>query len=164
MGAKILSTNLAFSSDYLIKSYDFYSELYKLLDNVKNTVRVAVFLIDVDALKIFEEKVLKGENGFGNGGTFKLICDKSIDNETRNYLEELKSKYPGRFHYKIWNDKTSFHSKFIILDDWGVIVGSHNLKKRSMKDNFEISVLLEDKELIEKLTDIFEYLFKRKTV
>jgi phosphatidylserine/phosphatidylglycerophosphate/cardiolipin synthase-like enzyme len=154
MEVKILSTHLVFPSTFPIKTFDFGTELLQQLENTQQIVRVAVFLIDSEMLKIFEEKVLK------KGKKIKLLCDRNIDEQTKEFLIFLRKNYPESFFYKIWNRENSFHTKFIVFDTCSVIVGSHNLKMRSLRENLEISLLIKEPKTVINLLEIFEYIYK----
>ena len=52
------------------------------------------------------------------------------------------------------------HAKLLIADGVKAIVGSHNLSVRSVKDNFELSILLDDSASLAKLCSVFEYSFQ----
>jgi phosphatidylserine/phosphatidylglycerophosphate/cardiolipin synthase-like enzyme len=154
MEVKILSTHLVFPSTFPIKTLDFGAELLQQLENTQQIVRVAVFLIDSEMLKIFEDKVLK------KGKKIKLLCDRNIDEQTKEFLIFLRKNYPESFFYKIWKRENSFHTKFIVFDTRSVIVGSHNLKMRSLRENLEISLLIKEPKTVRNLLEIFEYIYK----
>jgi len=51
------------------------------------------------------------------------------------------------------------HCKFIIIDDYFVVIGSHNFTQNAFTKNFEASVIFEDTEAAKKLLEFFEKLW-----
>jgi len=154
MRIEILSTSLIFPSTFPTYTLDFVSEFLQQLDRTEQILRVAVFLIDSETLEIFEDKLLRKRK------EIKLLCDNNIDPSTKRFLKILRRRYYNKFSYKIWNRRSSFHTKFIIFDERSVILGSHNLKMRSLRDNFEISLLIEEPTMVNKFIKIFEYIYQ----
>lgn len=52
------------------------------------------------------------------------------------------------------------HAKTVIIDNEIAIIGSHNWTTNSLKRNLEISVMIKDKEEVERLKEEFDKLFK----
>jgi cardiolipin synthase len=69
----------------------------------------------------------------------------------RSYYDALLRQGVRIFEY----DQGIDHSKFKIIDDEWASVGSSNLDERSMRLNFELSLLLHDRELNADLSEIF---------
>lgn len=64
---------------------------------------------------------------------------------------------------KIGPRSATLHSKFIVLDDVFCVVGSHNLTRRSLERNFEVSVLLGDISVSLRLAQAFDRLWFRSS-
>jgi len=57
-------------------------------------------------------------------------------------------------------DERCCHAKMFLFDDDNLIIGSHNLSVKSVSENFEMSVLIKDREQIKEAKQIFETIFR----
>ncbi len=71
-------------------------------------------------------------------------------------------------HLKSWGAQVKFyksggtmHAKLIIIDRMFAVVGSHNLSKRAMTSNVEISTITEGSEQVRPVQDYFNLLFSQ---
>lgn len=51
------------------------------------------------------------------------------------------------------------HSKLIIIDKKILLMGSHNLSTKSCTENFENSIMIEDKKAVQDILNIYDTLF-----
>jgi phosphatidylserine/phosphatidylglycerophosphate/cardiolipin synthase-like enzyme len=53
------------------------------------------------------------------------------------------------------------HSKAIAIDRKTLIIGSHNLTKRATEQNFEVSVAIQDADVVEQFCEYFDRVWER---
>jgi len=91
-----------------------------------------------------------------------------------NFALDYKSTSPGNLAAAIFLFNLGFdvryipngrccHGKLFIIDDSFLLVGSHNFSVRSCISNFEVSVLLDDSNIILKAREKFTSLFSRSS-
>lgn len=62
----------------------------------------------------------------------------------------------NRVAVRILPHERTCHAKLIIVDNWAVIFGSHNLSVKSCHNNFEVSYITHDKTVVAGLIDVYE--------
>lgn len=84
-----------------------------------------------------------------------LVPEKSdsrlVDAAARSYFEDLLSA-----GVKIYSYPRMLHTKALLVDDETLILGSSNFDNRSFRLNFELCILVEDKDLAADLTKVLE--------
>ncbi len=60
---------------------------------------------------------------------------------------------------KQWQSKKLLHTKLMIIDNEMVILGSHNYTMSAFTINYEVSVIIQDKEVVNRLKTYFENLW-----
>lgn len=85
------------------------------------------------------------------GVTIKIFCN------SENQVERFR-----RYNFQIKKARgfKTMHAKAIIFDREILIMGSHNLSENAMTTNLEISVILNDREIINKLTKYLDILWQ----
>jgi phosphatidylserine/phosphatidylglycerophosphate/cardiolipin synthase-like enzyme len=82
-------------------------------------------------------KVILEPSVYQNDGMFKYLINKGVD-----------VSWASKFH--------NTHSKFMVVDDKIVFVGSMNWSENSLKNNREASVIIYSKEVSKKFEEIFD--------
>ena len=93
-------------------------------------------------------------NAIGNSRK-KGLGIKVITN-TKNTIKILTSL---NIQAKELASKKMLHTKLMIIDDEIVILGSHNYTMNAFTTNYELSVILQDKEIVKRLKFYFENLW-----
>jgi len=76
-----------------------------------------------------------------------------------NFEGIVKTLAPLGIKAKKLNSKNLLHAKFIIIDDYFLVLGSHNFTQNAFSSNYEASLIGEDAEAIKKLSNFFETLW-----
>ena len=61
---------------------------------------------------------------------------------------------------KIFPTERQMHTKALLIDDDRLIIGSHNLTERGTAENYEISVLVRDRETCMLFAEYFEKMYQ----
>jgi len=86
----------------------------------------------------------------------QFIIDRKGFPGVKREIVSLEKEFPTRFTYKIYDvDDSSLHAKFVIFDDKKAIIGSHNITQNALFKNIELAVLVDDKEGIKVISEIF---------
>ena len=127
--------------------------IIKLISIAKKTIRICTpyFIPSTGFLDILKISILSGVEIsiiFPGKPDHKLVYYAS-----RTYLRELSNIGCKIYFY----DVNSFiHSKFIIIDDYIVTVGSTNIDIRSFELNYELNLIIYDHNICNKFIDIFK--------
>ncbi len=92
--------------------------------------------------------------------TFVLNSFSSLDTRImKNYLHQLQKENPDQFRLINFRDKTGrdIHAKVTIIDRKKALIGSANLTRGGMVENYEIGVFIED-EAVWLLAKVIDYL------
>lgn len=126
--------------------------LIKLITSAKKSIRISTpyFIPFTGFINILKTCILSGIEviiNFPGKPDHKLVYHAS-----RTYLNELYNIGCKIYFY----DKSSFlHSKFVIIDDNIVTVGSTNMDIRSFELNHELNLIIYDKDICNKFISIF---------
>lgn len=122
-------------------------EIFDLIGNAKHEIKVEVYEFSYKDLA--DALVKAGERGI----SIKVILEPSVYNnyDMLNYL--LNSGIDVNWASKSFHNT---HSKFMIIDDSIVFVGSMNWSKNSIKYNREASVIIYSKEIASNFERIFD--------
>ncbi len=146
---------------------DYYYYLMGKINNAKYRVYASIFIINSLISKDVELKVrdliknlayAKWRNVdvriiFGNSKNCEI---KTANETTARYMHSLGisvKQYESLF-------RSSLHSKYVIIDDELIILGSHNWSNGAFAKNLEDSVAIYSKELNTILNDEFHKLWK----
>ena len=86
------------------------------------------------------------------GAQVEIVTNGDLDEEIIEELEELNAKLV------VLGKGVNLHTKFFLVDDGvsqTVYTGSHNLSERSLRDNFEVLLEVNDFEVYEKYLNFF---------
>lgn len=126
--------------------------IIKLISIAKKNIRICTpyFIPSIGFMDILKTSRLSGVDItiiFPGKPDHKLVYYAS-----RTYLRELSDIGCKIYFY----DKNAFiHSKFIIIDDYIVTVGSTNMDIRSFELNYEMNLIIYDSNICKKFIDIF---------
>ncbi|BAK80684.1 cardiolipin synthase [Candidatus Arthromitus sp. SFB-rat-Yit] len=156
----ILLTQIIRSGPNLSKD-NMILPIIKLISIAKKNIRICTpyFIPSAGFLDILKISILSGVEIsiiFPGKPDHKLVYYAS-----KTYLRELSNIGCKVYFY----DKNSFiHSKFIIVDDYIVTVGSTNMDIRSFELNYEMNLIIYDHNICDKFISIFEEDIKNSTL
>ncbi|MCX8166414.1 MAG: phospholipase D-like domain-containing protein [Candidatus Micrarchaeota archaeon] len=119
-----------------------------ILDSAERFVDIQVYSITSDDIvdKLIELKK--------RGVRVRIIVDANIDKYEKVIIEKLRKN--GIQVLFLDFGKYVMHSKFIIIDEKAVFVGSINLSEAALKGNREAAVYIKDENTAKKFLKIFE--------
>jgi len=122
-------------------------EVFNLIKDAKHEIKVEVYEFSNKALA--DALIIARENGV----SVQVILDSSVYNNNGifNYLLNNGVNVnwaPKKFRLT--------HSKFMIIDDSIILVGSMNWSESSMKNNREASVVIYSKEVSSEFEKVFD--------
>jgi HKD family nuclease len=86
------------------------------------------------------------------GAHVEVVTNRDLDKEVRKELKDLKE---GIYYL---DDDYNMHTKFFLVQDQGrgyVWTGSHNLTERSLRENFEVLLKIEDPKIYQSYLEYF---------
>lgn len=121
-------------------------EIFNLIRDAKYEIKVEVYEFSyralADALADARE----------HGVSVKVILEPSVyqNNAMFNYLvnKGIEVSWASKFH--------NTHSKFMVVDDSIVFVGSMNWSENSLKNNREASVIVYSKDISKRFEEVFD--------
>ena len=149
----------------LLIGRQYLSEVPAIIEDAKERVRVAMFLAQVQSRtskmtsRVMCEKLwAKAREGvdvrvlLNNAGGGVRV--PAVNRDTARWLQDrgVKVKNLGPGH--------TCHAKFVIVDELCVVIGSHNWTPYSLRDNFEVSVLISEASTVRRLVDYFDALWE----
>lgn len=87
----------------------------------------------------------------------KVLINQNFQGRTAKEINQAvakqlrKNQIPARFHAK----NIRGHAKYYVVDGRYSIIGSHNLSERAVRENYEISVYIDDKRVGTVLEETF---------
>lgn len=131
----------------------FAREVTPLIKNAKKSIKIIVYNWlwypnEIGSkIQIFNQAIVQANK---RGIDVKVVVQKILIAEILR-REEIKVK-------KIETSKT-LHTKLMIIDDEIVILGSHNYTMNAFNINYEISVILYNEAILEKMIEYFKNFF-----
>ena len=131
----------------------FPKKVIPLINNAKKTIEILVFDWGWyeneigEQVQIFNNAIIRASR---RGVLVRAIVYKQ---KIKNILDQEKIWCRKIESYKL------MHIKLMIIDDEKVIVGSHNYTKNAFNINHELSLIINDTSLAEKLKTNFQPLF-----
>jgi phosphatidylserine/phosphatidylglycerophosphate/cardiolipin synthase-like enzyme len=139
---------------------DYFPTLIELLDRADSSIDLAMFLFKTGKRKNNRPAMIRDA----------LIRAASRKVKVRVYLErsgyndklnESNERVAGRLTAAgvkviFESPKTTTHNKMVVIDRRYAIVGSHNFTQSALKYNHELSLLIDDRQLAEKLVFYME--------
>ena len=97
----------------------------------------------------------------GRGVKFRVILNIEASGHkiTRENSHTQRILAEQKIHVKFGPQFPTTHSKIFIIDDQFVVIGSHNLSKRSVTVNYESSVLINSRAVAQEFKRYFETLW-----
>jgi len=149
----------------LIKDNSYITFAEALIRQAKKIIRIASFKLEVsqkprgrDLKRLFETLTTKAKSGCKISVLINWNDNKrSVAKTNFSAAQTLKSSgIPVRY---LKNNRCC-HSKILIIDDTHAIIGSHNWSIRSLENNFEMSLLTTEEEILQSLISIFDHSFQ----
>jgi phosphatidylserine/phosphatidylglycerophosphate/cardiolipin synthase-like enzyme len=122
------------------------NEITSLMNNAKSDIKIEMFEFSYKPLK---ESLLEAKK---RGVSIRVILDRQ-SNQNKDTLDFLKGNgidvkwAPSKFNL--------LHSKFAVIDNKIVLVGSTNWSKNGMQKNREASVIIYSENLAKEFENIF---------
>jgi phosphatidylserine/phosphatidylglycerophosphate/cardiolipin synthase-like enzyme len=119
--------------------------LKDLLRDAKNEVFLCAYSITGGADEILEEF----EDCLKRGIKFKIVINRfhNQPQEIQEYFLNLVAIYPYCQVYDFNDAVEELHSKLIVVDRVVALIGSANLSRRGIKQNYELGIILHDEEV-----------------
>jgi len=148
----------------LLKDNEFLPQARALVESATRSIDISTFKAEITTkprglalLHFFKALLLKAKEGVKvrfliNWNEERRSCPK-----TNLYvITELKKANIKIRHLK---QNRCCHAKAIIVDKEKAIIGSHNLSVKSCHNNFEISYVVAEPEVINRLQSVFDVSF-----
>ncbi len=119
----------------------------KLIENSQSSIVIAMYNF---SYRKFAKQLVKAAQ---KGVKVTVLLDKKNKTKNKkiyNLLEEANQAGANNIQIKTVDKK--MHLKVAIFDQVKMIVGSANWTKKSFKDNYELLMLIDDKEKIQKIS------------
>jgi phosphatidylserine/phosphatidylglycerophosphate/cardiolipin synthase-like enzyme len=129
---------------------DFPREVTPLINKAKKSISIVVFDWGWypeeigEKIQIFNQAIVRAQR---RNVAVKALVNKRL---IRTILENVG------IEAKQINSTKLLHTKLMIIDSEVAILGSHNYTKNAFNINFEASIMVYDKEFIEKAENYFE--------
>jgi len=138
----------------LIIGKEFPKKVIPLIEQAKSSIFIIVY-----DWRWYPDQIGSTIQKFNNaiialsrkGRKIKVITD-------RPYINEILPKL--NIQTKKIHSKRSIHTKLMIIDGKTAILGSHNYTMNAFTINHEVSVILQDKEIVKRLNLYFENLWQ----
>lgn len=128
------------------------SAIQEMIDNSKKSLLLTIYIIS-------EGNILnKLKRALNRGVKVEVFIqdDKEFYQSIMDNLLELQKKYD---HIKIFSGSEELmHAKVLISDKKEVIIGSANLTRSGLSNNYELGILLEDRRIAYELETIIKRL------
>ena len=133
----------------IIHSPQTGNEIINVIDSANRTIDIEVYLLTSKGV------ISSLERAKERGVRVRIILEKRvIGGANQNAFDTLKAhNISVRWASNVF---TLTHSKIIVVDGKIIIVGSHNLSYSALNKNREISLLVLDENIANKLDAIFE--------
>lgn len=127
--------------------------VYKVEPRTKRTIQKSGILLDKLAAKRREGLDVRCILNFSHKGRGLLGMNMAVSRWLGERGIEVRRLPFGQ----------TCHAKVIIVDDVAAIVGSHNWATTSLVSNFEVSVVVYDREMVCRLVDVYGLMWDRST-
>ncbi|MBU0527873.1 MAG: phospholipase D-like domain-containing protein [Candidatus Micrarchaeota archaeon] len=125
------------------------SEIINLIKNAEESIEIEMYVF---TSRDVVDELEKAKN---RGVKIRLIIERStISGSNKQIFEELQAKgFNVRYASKTYK---LTHSKFMIIDNKSVLVGSHNFSNSALFKNREASVIITDQNTVSEFLSVFE--------
>lgn len=132
---------------------EFPQKVIPLIEQAKNSIFIIVY-----DWRWYPDQIGSSIQKFNNaiitsskkGRKVKVITDRQHVNEVFEKIDIQVKKI---------NSKKTIHTKLMIIDGKTAILGSHNYTMKAFDVNHEISIILQDEQVIKRLKLYFENLW-----
>jgi len=148
----------------ILTDNEFLPQARALIETAEKSIDICTFKAEITTkprglalLHFFKDILLKARAGVRVRFLINWNDERRSCPKTNLYVitELKKANIPIR-HLK---NNRCCHAKAIIVDKKRAIIGSHNLSVKSCHNNFEISFLSHDPEVIKRLSDVYDKSF-----
>jgi phosphatidylserine/phosphatidylglycerophosphate/cardiolipin synthase-like enzyme len=132
---------------------EYPKEVIPLIEEAKKSIKIIVYNWlwypnqVGSAIQKFNNAIIRANK---RGIDVKAVIQKNLITEI---LQREKIK-----HRRIQSSKT-LHTKLMIIDDETVILGSHNYTMNAFNINYEVSIIINNEEIVNKLVKYFSNFF-----
>ncbi len=125
------------------------SEIINLIKNAEESIEIEMYVF---TSRDVVDELEKAKN---RGVKIRLIIERStISGSNKQIFEELQAKgFNVRYASKTYK---LTHSKFMIIDNKSVLVGSHNFSNSALFKNREASVIISESSTVSEFLSVFE--------
>lgn len=124
-------------------------EIIELIDSAENSIDIQIYVFTSrDVIEALGRAKARGVD-------IRIIMERNvISGHNKQSYHELAAKgFNIRYASKAYQ---LTHSKFMIIDDEIVLVGSHNLSNSALYKNREASVVIRDAATLQEFQEVFE--------
>jgi phosphatidylserine/phosphatidylglycerophosphate/cardiolipin synthase-like enzyme len=139
---------------------DYFPSLLELLDRSKVSIDLAMFVFKIGKGKNNRPARIRDSliRAARRGIKVRVFLERSgyddkLNDTNRKVAEQLTA---GGVNVILESPKTTTHNKVVVIDRRYAIVGSHNFTQSALKYNHELSLLVDDRQLAEKLVSYME--------
>ena len=139
---------------------DYFPTLIKLLDRSDSSIDLAMFVFKIGKRKNNRPAKIRDAliRAAARGVTVRVYLERSgyddkLNDTNRKVADQLTA---GGVRVIFESPKTTTHNKMVVIDRRYAIVGSHNFTQSALKYNHELSLLVDDRKLAEKLVSYLE--------
>jgi len=125
------------------------SDIIGLLDSAQSSIEIEVYVFTSrDVIEALERAKARGVD-------IRIIMERNVisGHNEQTYLELAAKGFNIRYASRAYK---LTHSRFMIIDEMAVLVGSHNLSNSALYENREASVILRDTAAVREFIDVFE--------
>lgn len=137
----------------LIIGKEFAANVIPFIEQSKKTIDIVVF-----DWRWYPDQIGSAIQKFNNA----IITQSKKNTKFRiitNCQNTLNILAQNGLKIKQWQSKKLLHTKLMIIDNEIVILGSHNYTMSAFTINYEVSVIIQDKEVVNRLRTYFESLW-----
>jgi len=135
-------------------SWNYLSELERLLDSAKNSVAIACPFFDDTGVEVLSAAYKRGSRE----ARWEIFTRKHPPERLRSVSNELGWSLYEYIGTPGGEEERGFHCKLIMVDERRAILGSANLFYANLVENLEIGVLLEEIAEVRPLIDVLRAL------
>ena len=139
---------------------DYFPALIKLLDRSDSSIDLAMFVFKIGKGKNNRPAKIRDAliRAATRGVKVRVYLERSgyddkLNKTNRKVADQLTA---GGVRVIFESPKTTTHNKMVVVDRRYAIIGSHNFTQSALKYNHELSLLVDDLNLAEKLVSYME--------
>ena len=144
----------------ILADTDYFPALLELLDHSASSVDLAMFVFKVGKGKSNRPAMIRDAliKAAGRGVKVRVFLERSGHDDRLNdtNLKVASQLTAGGVKVIFESPKTTTHNKMVVIDRRHAFIGSHNFTQSALKYNHEMSLLIDNRELAEKLVSYME--------